>query len=99
MTAMTAMTNRKPIYADAKPDARVISAPGGYWFPQKRVSHTPGCKKGWRWATEGAGYYVQDKDAPHCDRWANISEANLTRTQAIMLAFGPKVAYQTKLIV
>ena len=94
------MTSRNPIRADAMPDNRVISAPNGMWWPQKRVSHTPGCKRGYRWVTDGAaGYYVKDKDAPHCDPWVSMSTAQCTREQAILIAFGPKVAYQTNLVV
>lgn len=107
------MTNRTAIYNNEVPSARVISAPNGLWLPQKRVSHTRGCSR---------GYYMEDdvlmkhdkfpnltgkskrtrrrllKGFPHSDPWRDI-HAPSDRTTAIMTAFGPRVAYQANLVV
>ena len=39
--------NRTAIYNNEVQSARVISAPNGLWTPQKRVTHTGGCSRGY----------------------------------------------------
>lgn len=92
--------NRKAIY-NKDHDKRVISTENGTWTPQRRVSHTPGCNRGYRWiqVDKEHGYREHEKTTTdkhasfaHSDPWQNVACACARKLDAIMIAFGPKVA-------
>lgn len=109
----TEFHNRKAITNSSYPDKRVISAPNGMWVPQRRVTHTGGCNRGYyRAKVEGfeAGVVTRVEGLTtnlptskrkrrrmlqayrHIDPWQDVTKPTFDRTQAIMIAFGPKVA-------
>jgi hypothetical protein len=84
------MENRRAIY-NKDHDKRVISTENGTWTPQRRVSHTPGCKRGYRWiqVDKDYGYREMDTAAPHFDPWQDIHAPVDDKEHALISAFGP----------